>query len=59
MADRPIKLARLAVRFSRGGREIEAEQASSGERALKVALLMLARLDYLEPGDRLDVTEAK
>ena len=41
------------MKFLRGGREIESEQASSGERALKIGLLMLARLDDLQPGDAL------
>jgi hypothetical protein len=55
MADSPHKLARLVVRFHRDGREIESELASSGERALKLGLLMIARLDYLQAGDRLSV----
>jgi len=54
MPDSP-KLARLVVRFHRGGREIENERASSGERALKMGLLMLARLDDLQAGDQLTV----
>ena len=49
------KLARLVVRFHRGGREIESELASNGERALKIGLVMLARLDDLQAGDRLSV----
>jgi len=57
MADRVHKLTRLVVRFHRGGREIEREEASTGERALKFGLLMLARLDYLEAGDRLTVED--
>ena len=48
-----MALDRLIVRFLRGGREIESEQASSGERALKTGLLMLARLDDLQAGDAL------
>jgi hypothetical protein len=55
MTDRPQKLARLVVRFYRGGREIESERASTGERALKIGLLMIARLDDLQAGDRLTV----
>jgi hypothetical protein len=54
MTDRNQKLARLVVRFHRDGREIESERASSGERALKIGLLVLARLDDLQVGDRLD-----
>jgi len=48
------KLARLVVTFHRGGREIESERASSGERALKIGWLMLA-LDDLQAGDQLTV----
>jgi hypothetical protein len=53
----PPKLARLVVTFHRGGREIEGERASSGERALKIGLLMLARLDDLQAGDQLTVNQ--
>ena len=55
MAGHPHKLTRLVVTFTRRGREIEREETSSGQRALKVGLLMLARLDYLEAGDVLAV----
>jgi hypothetical protein len=55
MPDRAPKLDRLIVRFHRGGREIESEQASSGQRALKIGLVMLARLDDLQAGDQLTV----
>jgi len=55
MADRVHKLTRVVVRFHRGGREIEHEEASTGERALKIGLVMLARLDDLQAGDRLTV----
>jgi len=55
MTDRIHKLARLVIRFHRGGREIEREEASTGERALKLGLVMLARLDDLQAGDRLTV----
>jgi len=48
-----MALDRLIVKFHRGGREIEAEPAGSGERALKIGLLMLARLDDLQAGDTL------
>jgi hypothetical protein len=58
MRDRAPKLDRLIVRFHRGGREIETEDASTGERALKVGLLMLTRLDYLQAGDLLTVDRA-
>jgi hypothetical protein len=49
----------LRVSFERYGREVETEVASTPERALKLAILMLARLDDLIDGDRLTVTEAK
>jgi hypothetical protein len=49
----------LTVVFRRGGREQESETASTGERALKLTIVMLARLDDLRDGDRLTVAEAK
>jgi hypothetical protein len=45
------KLARLRVTFHRDGREIDFEEAATGERALRVGLVMLARLDDLQAGD--------
>jgi hypothetical protein len=47
------------VTLSRNQREIEHEIAPTGERALKVALLMLAKLDALQHGDRLECTETR
>jgi hypothetical protein len=47
----------LRVTFFRAGEEAESETASTGERALKVALLILARLDYLQDGDVLVVAD--
>ena len=58
MPDRTPKLDRLVVKFHRGGRAIEREDASTGERALRFGLLMLARLDYLQAGDLLTVDRA-
>ena len=55
MPDRTPKLDRLVVKFHRGGRAIEREDASTGERALRFGLLMLARLGYLQAGDLLTV----
>ncbi len=49
----------LTVAFHRGGEEVESEVARTGERALKVGLLMLARLDDLRDGDKLTVAETK
>jgi hypothetical protein len=48
-------LARLLVTFSNDGKEEETQLAASGERALKIALLMLARRDALRHGDQLTV----
>ncbi len=49
----------LTVAFHRDGAEQESVTAPTGERALKIGLLMLARLDHLQDGDHLTVTEAK
>jgi hypothetical protein len=45
------------VAFERNGRERDSQVAPTGERALKLALLMLAKLDDLRDGDMLIVTE--
>jgi hypothetical protein len=45
--------------FERDGRELEAQHAPTGERALRVALVMLAHLEFLQDGDRLIVTERR
>jgi hypothetical protein len=55
MPARIQKTAGLRVTFYRGGEEIESEVGSTGERALKIALLILARLDDLRDGDKLTV----
>jgi hypothetical protein len=47
------KLARLRVTFHRDGTEIDREEAATGERALRIGLIMLARLDDLQAGDAL------
>jgi hypothetical protein len=49
----------IRVTFERGGREIDGATAPTGERALKSALLMLAKLDDLRDGDRLTVAETR
>jgi len=49
----------LLVTFHRDGREQESETASTGERALRTAIVMLARQDFLQDGDKLTVAEAK
>jgi hypothetical protein len=51
--------AGLRVMFERDGREHDSEVAPTGERALKAALIMLARQDFLQDGDRLTVTETR
>jgi hypothetical protein len=43
----------LRVTFHRGGHEIDSEEAATGERALRVGLIILARLDDLQAGDAL------
>jgi hypothetical protein len=47
------------VVLERDGREVDAVTAPTGERALKNALLMLAKLDQLKHGDRLTCTETR
>jgi len=49
----------IRVRFERNNRRHDEEVAPTGERALKAALLMLARLDDLRDGDKLIVVEAR
>jgi hypothetical protein len=50
--------SKFTVSFIRDGEVLDARTAATGERALKIALLMLATLDELQNGDRLTVTEA-
>jgi hypothetical protein len=50
--------SKFTVSFIRDGDVLDARTAATGERALKIALLMLATLDELQNGDRLTVTEA-
>jgi hypothetical protein len=47
----------LRVAFERNGRERDSQVAPTGERALKLAITMLAKLDDLRDGDMLLVTE--
>jgi hypothetical protein len=49
----------LRVAFERTGRELDSQIAATGERALKAAVVMLAKLDDLRDGDMLLVTEVK
>jgi hypothetical protein len=48
----------LLVTFTTDGEEPEVQLVSSGERALKVALLMIAKRDVLRHGDQLSVKRA-
>jgi hypothetical protein len=57
MVARVIRTAGLSVAFTRDGDEMEVQIAATGEQALRRALLMLAKLDYLQDGDRLTVAE--
>jgi hypothetical protein len=57
MVARIIRGAGLTVAFYRDGDEVEMAFAATGRDALKAALLMIARLDDLQDGDRLQVTE--
>jgi hypothetical protein len=41
------------VTFTRAGRLIETERAASPERALRIAMILLARQDGFEAGDTL------
>ena len=50
--------ALLLVTFASDGEEPEQQRAPTGERALKVALLMLAKRDQLRHGDTLTVVNA-
>ena len=50
--------SKFTVTLFRDGEVLDARSAATGERALKIAVLMLASLDELQDGDRLVVTEA-
>ena len=50
--------SKFTISFIRDGDVLDARTAATGERALKIALLMLATLDELQNGDRLTVVEA-
>jgi hypothetical protein len=49
--------SRLAVAFERDGREQDRQVAPTGREAVKTALMMLVRQDYLQAGDKLTVSE--
>jgi hypothetical protein len=59
MPGRTLTQVGLTVTFWRDGEEHDSAVAPTGERALKLGLLLLARLDDLRDGDRLAVTESK
>ena len=59
MVARIIRSAGLSVAFYRDGEQLEVAIEATGEAALRRALLMLSRLDYLQPEDRLTVKEAQ
>lgn len=58
MVARIIRTAGLSVAFYRDGEELEVAIEATGEAALRRALLMLSRLDYLQHDDQLTVEEA-
>jgi hypothetical protein len=49
----------LHVEFWRDGEVIDWDVGLTGERALKIAIIMLARLDTLQEHDRLTVSPAQ
>lgn len=48
----------LTVTFMRGGEVLDTRSAPTGERAVKVAILMLVKMEQLQGGDQLVVIEA-
>jgi hypothetical protein len=50
--------SRFTVSFLRDSDVLDARTAATGERALKLAILLLTQLDDLQDGDRLTVSEA-
>jgi hypothetical protein len=59
MVARIIRTAGLSIAFQRDGDTVEVSLAATGKDALKAALLMLAKLDALQDGDLLKVTESR
>jgi hypothetical protein len=47
----------LRVAFHRDGKEVEGVLATDGEFAIRTALMMLARLDTIQPGDKIEISE--
>jgi hypothetical protein len=52
-----IPHAKFTVSFFRGGELLDDRIAETSERALKVAIMLLAELDGLQDGDKLTVIE--
>jgi hypothetical protein len=59
MVARTQPIVGIVIAFVRNGEEIDTAVAPTGKSALKRALLMLAKLDHLQDGDRLVVTDAR
>ena len=57
MVSRLSPTSRFVVTLWRNGEVLDSRPAPTGERALKVAILMLAELDDLQGGDSMDVME--
>jgi hypothetical protein len=57
MVARTLPNSRFTIAFLRGGEVLDTRPAPTGERAVKVALLMLAEMDELKGGDQLVVIE--
>jgi hypothetical protein len=57
MVARTLPNSRFTIAFLRGGEVLDVRPAPTGERAVKVALLMLAGMDGLQGGDQLIVRE--
>jgi hypothetical protein len=57
MVARTLPNSRFTIAFLRGGEVLDVRPAPTGERAVKVALLMLAAMDGLQGGDQLVVRE--
>jgi hypothetical protein len=47
----------LRVAFHRDGKEVEGVLAPDGELAIRTALMMLARLDTIRAGDKIEISE--
>jgi hypothetical protein len=59
MVARTQPQSKFTVALIRAGEVLDARTVPTGERALKIAILLLAQLDDLEDGDRLTVTDGE